>query len=725
MDDPKNPASNAPDSPDRREDDDGGGALPLRPEDTDVSLPREAAGASIRGDEAIDTGVAAPFSSQPVRDATAYEAGTDAGPVVRFNESEMRIDPPAPRDHLPGNAGAELIPLKEPGEAFANVSADPVVDVIHEPAGPMGYATPDVVTARPPRQGLFTLWAVIWVAAWAAGMWLLLDHRFDRKFDWNTSYFSVAARNLLRDGFVASHGGVYLAAGDFGEHRGESFYAGHPPLTAWLLYGWMRALGDRDWVIRALPLTFTVLNLLLLYTLVRRVFGAAAALATTVVCSLLPMTAYYAQIVNMEPFVLTFMLGGALGYLSWARSGSKAGFLLLIVCVILGCWTDWPMYVFTGFLAVMHFFKRRDGLIVATPEGGETVERAGRPVVASLFLLLLPVVMFGVFYAYVKWNGGTLSELTDRAKERTTGGGTWTDGINLLVGRVRNVGELKDWFVNLFTPPALLLAAIGAVLWRRWTRRLSLASGEAGRRAAFRVVLAMVLTQLVYTLAFPQGAWTHEFWQYYLAVPVAVLVGGLLTWLTVAGGTGRRFYWGLADRAGWAVAALIPLMAVGPFAYRMHLRLPGKEAPKEEANVRAEFVNALRKATDSRDVILTDLDEQNLGFGVQWYADRTFIAHDGGDHDTHTLAGIEKLREKYKGRRILYLWGDGNGSEALFETLNKQFKPREAGPVMLYVIHEPGGAAATRPAASSTAATGPSTGPAATTTTKTTGPVTP
>jgi hypothetical protein len=452
------------------------------------------------------------------------------------------------------------------------------------------------------------------------------------------------------------------------------------------------------------------------------VLGAPAALATVVVCSLLPMTAYYAQVVNMEPFVLTFMLGASLGYVGWARAGSKAGFVLLVLCLILGCWTDWPMYVFTGFLAVMHFLRRRDGLIVATPDGGETVEKAGPPVLSTLFLLLLPVVMFAVFYAYLKWNGAGLSDLLDRAKERTTAGGTWMGGLHQLFDRVTDRKELKSWFIDLYTPAALLLAFVGALLWPKWTRRLSLASGEAARRAAFRVVLAMVLTQMLYTLAFPEGAHKHEFWQYYLAVPVAVLAAGLCTWLTVAGGTGRRFHWGLADRAAWSVAALIPLLAVGPFAYRMHLRMPGKEPPKEEQNVRKEFVDALRAATDPRDVILTDWNQDKLGFGIQWYADRAILPYEGADQDTHTVDGIDKLRQKYKGRRILYLWGDGDGSERLFETLNKHFRSKPVGPVMLYTIQEPGqepgGAPTPLPSATTSPSTAPATAPTTAATTK-------
>ena len=111
-------------------------------------------------------------------------------------------------------------------------------------------------------------------------------------------------------------------------------------------------------------------------------------------------------------------------------------------------------------------------------------------------------------------------------------------------------------------------------------------------------------------------------------------------------------------------------------------------------------------------MILTDWNQDGVGFALQWYADRVILPYEGEEQDTRSLAGIEKLRQQYKDRRILYLWGDGDGSEQLFETLTKQFKQRPAGPIMLYVISEPGGGPIAAPAM-----TRPTTTPAAATTT--------
>ena len=632
------------------------------------------------------------------------------------------VHPPPPSDAMPGDAAPTPLVTPEPAPAPVAVAPEPAPAPPAEPepasAPVVTYAEPSVATARPPRSGTFTLWLLIYLIAWGGIMGLTLNHRFDRKFDWNTSYFAVAARNLVRDGFVHLRGGVYLTAGEHLNVDQRDFYAGHPPLTCWLLAGWMKAFGQRDWVIRALPLTFTLLNLLLLYALVRRIFGAPAAFAVTVICSLLPMTAYYAQNVNMEPFVLTFMLGASLGYLAWARSGSRLGFILLCVCVILGCWTDWPMYIFAGFLAVAHFLRRRDLLAPRgrTPGGPEDEDLTpARPLVSSLVLLILPLAVFLVFLVFIKINGASFGDVKARAVARMTDTREgFVQNANTVLGGYeglfKQIKHPKDWFIGLFTAPALLLAALGALFWLHWSRGLSIAGGEAGRRAAFRILLCLILMQLVYTLAFPHGSSVHEFWQYYLIVPVAVLAGAFCTWLTVAGGEGRRFSAGVLDRAAWAVAILIPILAAGPVIYRLQIKGLGKDVPEGDHRLDEDYAGALRQNTGPTDIILTDMTEEGtgghagLGFAIPWYTDRAFLAHKGDEQDTHSLDGINKIVQRFKGRRILYLWADTDGSENFLQALEKGYPHYAFGRASVFVIDE--GGATTRPT------TTPSTKPA-------------
>jgi hypothetical protein len=203
----------------------------------------------------------------------------------------------------------------------------------------------------------------------------------------------------------------------------------------------------------------------------------------------------------------------------------------------------------------------------------------------------------------------------------------------------------------------------------------------------FRIVLCFLLTQMTYTLAFPQGASKHEFWQYYLSVPVAIMAGGLLAWLTVAGGTARGFRLGLADRLGWAVAALIPMLAIGPMLWRLHLSLPGKPAGPSGQGLHLEYADPLKRHTHPSDLIVTDLpdepgedpatgeDVQGVQKALPWYADRYILADEMGGFRTVQAEGIEAILKRFPSRRIIYLWQD-NGREDFFEYLNKKPYPR-------------------------------------------------
>ncbi|MDB5321024.1 MAG: dolichyl-phosphate-mannose-protein mannosyltransferase [Phycisphaerales bacterium] len=534
MDDPKPTSSQTPDDPPHREE------PPARP---------------------------SPFGSEPVEIAPVDDVTPEPAYEVAASTPAANVPLEPITDGLPGDAApTPLVPLKEP-------VVMPRRSAVVESAPPTGSAA--VPSAPAPRTGSFTLWMLIWLIAWSGFTALTFRRAANPQFDRSTAMFRDAARNLVQNGLLPIHGGMYVTAGNV--H--DNFYPGRPPLTAWILAGWMKLLGDNDMIVRALPLAFTALNLLLLYALVRRVFGAPAALATAVICSLLPMTAYYARVVSPEPFELTFLLGAALGYLSWARSGSRFGFLFLCLCVILGCWTDWPMYAFAGFLAVAHFFRRRD-LLTPLPAATDAAENEtrppGRPLVASLVLIVLPMAMFALFLVYLKLNNAGFGQLKGRAIEHVAehdgaSARVWFScGYQELFNTFKHPRQLRAWLIDLFTAPALLLAVLGMIFWPKWSRRLSLASGEAARRAAFRILLCLLLMQLAYTLAFPHAAQTQESWQYYLIVPVAVLSACLCTWLTVAGGIGRRFACGLLDRAAWSVAALIPLLAIEPFCDRVH-----------------------------------------------------------------------------------------------------------------------------------------------------------
>ncbi|HSI35359.1 MAG TPA: hypothetical protein VK986_17395, partial [Tepidisphaeraceae bacterium] len=594
---------------------------------------------------------------------------------------------PVRRDGGPGGAGPT--PVAVPNSKATIIHLPPPAEKKRKDKG----APATVATARaepgalPAMRGGYSIWAMLFIAIWAGGMWLTLNHPMDRKHDWKTAQNAIAARNLATEGFVRLNGGVYVTAGK-GFETSRVLDPTQPPLTTWALAGWVKLFaliegGDpmpTDRVLRAFPLACTVLALLLLFGLVKRVCGSAPALAVLAVASLMPMTAYYAQVITPAPLAAALMLIVAHGYLGWSRKpGSAVNFFIVIFGTVLACLTDWPAFFFAALLGVAHLFQRLErpespveGLEVEAEQGEEDAGPS-RPIVSSIVLVLVPLLMMALTVFYLKMNNRSLGDLTSAAVEVSADGKPLTIGQQyaLLGKSVSDFRALKHNFLDLFTIPALVLSVVGLVLWRAWSRRLARASDERSRRALGRVVLSLLAAQVALTGLFPGLARTWEFWQYTLALPVAVLAGGLLAWLTVAGwrpGAGdRRFVPGMFDRAGWATAALIPLAAVGPFLFRMGERTLHAAPPVKESGVMSPaWRGALEVATDPRDVILTDLHASNrteddtplagVHHALPWLADRYILADGMGGQQTTTEDGLKALMSSFKDRRMLYFW---------------------------------------------------------------------
>src|SRR5688572_7762170 len=215
-----------------------------------TSLPMPP-GQGYRGGAVMEQKPTSPFSNDRVRD----EPSEPEPPIAPSTETTFRHDPPVGGDVTePAPAELELTSSREEEYSLSDDAAPSVAVRPQTPLGvprdhlpgdaapaPMGFAPaipddPDDEDedAKPPsnapRRGTFTILATIWLACWFGVMFLVLNHRFDRKMDWNTSYFSIAARNLVREGFVKQRGGIYLTAGQGFELSQKEFYPGHPPL---------------------------------------------------------------------------------------------------------------------------------------------------------------------------------------------------------------------------------------------------------------------------------------------------------------------------------------------------------------------------------------------------------------------------------------------------------------------------------------------------------------
>lgn len=545
-------------------------------------------------------------------------------------------------------------------------------------------------------EGHSTGWMLVtlaWTLLYGVGLFATLDRRFDRPFDLNSGIWTIAGRNLNHDGFANLRGGCYVSAGDFPREQRE-FYASHPPLLTWMMAGWMRLFGESNYAARAMPVVFSLLNVLLVYALARRTLNPVAGFCAAALYSLMPMTAYFSQVINMEPFGMTAMLGASLAYLHLSRGGKGLGWTMLLLCIALGCWMDWPMFIFAGILAAAHFFSRP----------------SWRALGSSALIILVPLLVFEGFVAHVRLNDGNFYEnAVKRAKIRMRLGEvsgndryvltghtspatqSTTDkpldtrpGYQILLGKLRHPHEFRRWIVGLITPTAAALGLMALVAWTWWSRDLP--GDRTARSVLLRLVIVGIVTQVIYTGVFAEGSTRHEYWQYFLALPVALLAGGLCAW-----GLRRVMLDGmnlpaLAGLCVLLIAAATPAVAWGPFSFRLGAWHDQPNPAEDHGDFHFDYIEPMRAYTDPRDLCI--MRAPNLGTALEWYANRMVL----GDKPIYTIAELDQRVAMYPQARTLYLWNPtapakiAEPIKPLIAALKEKYPLYRAGPLHFFLL---------------------------------------
>lgn len=330
----------------------------------------------------------------------------------------------------------------------------------------------------------------------------------------NGAWVSIAARNHLTYGFGTTRLGVVrnvqpVAPKDF------TFYTHHPPLMPVAVSVCFALLGEYPWTARLVAVAFSLGSLILVCLLGAQIGGRRFGLLAGFFFALLPLNAFYGQMVNHEVSTNFFALASAFFYLRWHRA-RHGGFLALsLAALAVGGWFGWAAYLLAAILPLHHIFaaegdRRRDFSLILFPVVG--------------------VLSFALCVAHILWISGNtgLGDLTSAFLLRFRSDTSripahllkqwtfsWPMFLSVWLGRA--------W--KLFTLPVLLLAAMA--LWD--SRRY--------RRSDDRLFpFFLLLFGLTWVALFTQGAWEHEYWAFFCGAPAALLAAGGL--LSLAGSRG-------------------------------------------------------------------------------------------------------------------------------------------------------------------------------------------
>lgn len=344
------------------------------------------------------------------------------------------------------------------------------------------------------------------LVVYAVGLTRGLSEPWTGLHDWNGAFFSQLARNFLRYPFSMHHGMPVVAMGRQVPLPDEcSYYPRHPPALVWLVAAAFAIVGESEAAARAVSVGFSVAGLALLIQIVARVRDRATALAAGAIYALMPMTVFFGRMVDHEPICLFCMLAAIACWQRLedartagpARSAAFAGWSAAIVGMV---WIDWPGLLFSGlfFLALIRTWKlgrmKRSVILVA-----------GMVIIVSCVSILAYLVNVGFK-------------------------GRWLELVAMFQSRREPVTE-PGWsapfghIVRNLTWPVLIAALTGIAilpLARFFAKKpLEDINIIAINNAPFVGLGLLLLTGLVWALAFWRQFQIHEYWMFYLGPPAA------------------------------------------------------------------------------------------------------------------------------------------------------------------------------------------------------------
>ena len=317
-----------------------------------------------------------------------------------------------------------------------------------------------------------------------------LSHPWTYNDDYNGAFWSQAARNLSRAGFLSSYGvpaPLYFGAPPI---PAEMLYVHHPALLAAMMLADHALLCESEAAARCLPIFFSLLTALLLWLFVSGAMGwraGAFALAFFVAAGL---ELHYGQMVNFEAPELFFMLAAL-----WCFQ--RRQIWGLVACCAGAMWTDWQGYVLTAILFTQ--------LLLQDPRGNwkRCAALAATACVSGVFFLLQirlasPAAWTELFHAF-----------RERTSHADLSGGSFT--------AMQWVSTEFTYLTTLYHPVVWVLAIAGAVL--AWVQRKRLSAPERGPIHAAIILFAI---DAFYVLALRNQSYIHDFASFYFLVPLSV-----------------------------------------------------------------------------------------------------------------------------------------------------------------------------------------------------------
>jgi 4-amino-4-deoxy-L-arabinose transferase-like glycosyltransferase len=170
--------------------------------------------------------------------------------------------------------------------------------------------------------------------------------------------YAQAARNNLRVGLSVTAGvPATLYAGPL-PIPPDAYYVHHPVLFSLVVTAAVATLGEKEWVVKLVPILCSILSAIFLWRLADSAMGKRAAAFVIAVFVTLPMELHYGDLVDSEPCLVMWMLAALICLRKWDVRRATRWAILTAVCCVGALWTDWPGYLFTAAVSLWLIWKK-------------------------------------------------------------------------------------------------------------------------------------------------------------------------------------------------------------------------------------------------------------------------------------------------------------------------------------------------------------------------------
>ncbi|HSV63553.1 MAG TPA: glycosyltransferase family 39 protein [Chthoniobacterales bacterium] len=436
--------------------------------------------------------------------------------------------------------------------------------------------------------------------------------------------YAQAARNNLRAGLAVTAGVPATFYNDTLPIPADAYYVHHPVLFPLLVTAAVATLGEKEWVVKLVPILCSLVSAALLWLLVEGDLSKRAAAFVVAIFVTLPMELHYGDLVDYEPCLVMWMLAALVCLRNWELLRTPCWAILAALCCLGAVSTDWPGYLFTGAVAIWLLWKRE--------------KQSRRLALALVALAFSSGILILLQFRHV--NPEAWSDLWTAITMRLGTGIQSGSSASVSSGDVRF--GFWDWLRRIlqalnqdYLPVTWPLLVLGAFyLFRR--------RNSAGPRWAATAALLMAAAGIPYLVILRNWSFIHDFASFSAIGSIAIL-----------GGCGVEAIWRWIENrsrpvAAVALALFFPLLAWAGFNRADNQRSQFQilvEAEQEPANLIPDLGRFLAKIFPGDTEILCNFDPYYSP--LSYYAGRT-ILRNLGTPDEWKFA-VESNQEEYGG----------------------------------------------------------------------------